>query len=310
MSTQITTAFVQQFSSNVYHLAQQKGSRLRGSVRNETQKGKAAFWDQIGLATAEVSSDRHGDTPQSDTPHARRRVTLADYKHGDLFDNLDKVKTLIDPTSMYLQAFQYAFGRAMDDVVIAAASATAYTGETGATSTVLPTSQKIAAVSAGALSNLNVDTLLHAKEILDQNEVGEEIRRYLLCNAHMLRGLLNQTQITSADYNTVKALVNGQIDEYLGFKFIRSERLLTQSGSLLFNATSGSYDAAGAVDSNGKFKALAFASDGLLLSIGEDFKGRMAERPDKCFSMQVYAEMSIGATRMEETKVVEIHCGT
>ena len=33
MSTQITTAFVEQYKSNVFHLAQQKGSRLRDAVR-------------------------------------------------------------------------------------------------------------------------------------------------------------------------------------------------------------------------------------------------------------------------------------
>jgi hypothetical protein len=34
----------------------------------------------------------------------------------------------------------------------------------------------------------------------------------------------------------------------------------------------------------------------------------MAERPDKRFSMQVYLDMSIGATRLEESKLVEIVC--
>lgn len=48
MSVQITTAMVEQYSGNVAHLAQQKGSRLRNAVRVETVVGKNAFFEQIG----------------------------------------------------------------------------------------------------------------------------------------------------------------------------------------------------------------------------------------------------------------------
>ena len=53
MSSEITTAFVKQFSSNVFHLSQQKGSRLAAACRNESQTGKSAFYDRIGAATAQ-----------------------------------------------------------------------------------------------------------------------------------------------------------------------------------------------------------------------------------------------------------------
>jgi len=48
MSFQITEAFVQQYTSNVFHLSQQKGSRIRAAVRSEMQKGKRAFYDRLG----------------------------------------------------------------------------------------------------------------------------------------------------------------------------------------------------------------------------------------------------------------------
>jgi hypothetical protein len=79
MSVQITTAFVDQFRDNVYHLTQQKGSKLRGSVRVETVNGKKGFYEQLGSTSARKRSSRHADTPRMDTPHARRSVTLADY---------------------------------------------------------------------------------------------------------------------------------------------------------------------------------------------------------------------------------------
>ena len=86
MSNQVTTAFVQQYSQNLQHLSQQKGSRLRGLVRVAGVRGKNAYVDQIGSQVASVRSTRGADTILSDTPHARRRVTLADYEVADLID--------------------------------------------------------------------------------------------------------------------------------------------------------------------------------------------------------------------------------
>jgi hypothetical protein len=103
MSNQITTAFVEQYSSNIQMLSQQKGSLLRDKVRLETVVGKNAFFDQVGSVTATVRTSRHSDTPQVDTPHSRRRVSLVDYEFADLIDDLDKVKMLADPTSSYDQ---------------------------------------------------------------------------------------------------------------------------------------------------------------------------------------------------------------
>ena len=86
MSSNITTAFVQQYSANVQMLSQQMGSLLRDKVRQESVVGKSAFFDQVGSVTAVEKTSRHSDTPQIDTPHARRRVSLADYEFADLID--------------------------------------------------------------------------------------------------------------------------------------------------------------------------------------------------------------------------------
>ena len=143
MSSQITTAFVQQYSANVQMLSQQMGSRLRDAVRVESIVGKNAFMDQIGVATAQLRTSTHADTPQLDTPHARRRLSLADYEYADLIDDEDKVRMLIDPTSSYAQAAAAAMGRAMDDVIITAALGTASSGETGSGSADLDATAKV-----------------------------------------------------------------------------------------------------------------------------------------------------------------------
>jgi hypothetical protein len=288
MSNQITTAFVQQYSSNVQMLSQQMGSVLRGVVDVESVTGKSAFFDQVGKTTAVVRSSRHADTPQIDTPHSRRRVTLADYEWADLIDNADKVRLLIDPTSSYAKAAAAAMGRAMDDVIIAALGGTAYTGETGSTSVALPAAQK--PYSSSQADGLTIAKLLEAKRLLDAADVDPSLQRYLVCGPKQIGDLLGTAQVTSSDYNTVKALARGEVDSFLGFQFIVTNRL--------------KLDATNTDDR----LAYAFTADAIKLAIGQDVLARIDERADKSYSTQVYYAMSIGATRMEEEKVVEIAC--
>jgi hypothetical protein len=144
MSVQITEAMVQQYRSTVYHLAQQKGSKLRNAVRVESITGKNAFFDQLGATAARRRTSRHADTPRMDTPHNRRRVSVEDWDWADLIDNEDQVRLLMDPASAYAEAAAMAMGRAMDDAILEAHDATAYTGETGSTSTSYSTSMDVA----------------------------------------------------------------------------------------------------------------------------------------------------------------------
>jgi hypothetical protein len=282
MSSQITTAFVQQYSNNVQMLSQQKGSLLRNAVDSETIVGKNAFFEQVGQATAQKRVSRHSDTPQIDTPHQRRRVSLVDYEYADLIDKQDQVRTLIDPTSSYAQAAAFALGRAMDDEIISAISGNAFSGETGSTTVALPSAQKI---TESGTNGLTIDKLREAKEKFDSASVDPSIPRYIVVGPKQISDLLGTTQVTSSDFNTVKALANGEINSFLGFNFITSNRLSIASSKRL---------------------CLAFAMDGVKLALGQDIMTRIDERSDKGYATQVYVCMTMGATRMEEEKVVTI----
>ena len=217
-----------------------------------------------------------------DTPHSRRRCSLVDYEYADLIDNQDKIRTLIDPSSSYALAASYALGRAQDDEIIAAVSGTAYTGETGSTSTPLPTAQKI---TESGTDGLTIAKLRSAKEKLDLSNVDPSIPRYIAIGARQITDLLGTTEVTSSDFNSVKALANGEVNSFLGFNFIVSNRLdLTSSKRL----------------------CLAWAQDGMKLALGQDIITRIDERSDKGYATQVYVCMSIGATRLEEEKIVTI----
>ena len=281
MSSQVTTAFVEQYKSNVMDIVQQKGSRLRSAVMTDTVQGKKKFVEQVGTTNAQLRTSRHADSPLVNTPHLRRSLTLDAYEWGDLIDNADRVRLLIDPTDAYARNAAWAMGRAMDDVIITAMLGSAYTGVSGGTETVLPSGQKIAAGTTG----FTLDKLIEAREILMTNEVSPDEELYVALNANHMSDLLANTSVTSSDFASVKALVRGEINSYMGFNFIHSERL-----------TGATADR----------KAIAWAKSGVQLGIGADIRASIAPRADKSFSTYVYYSMSLGATRLEEEKVVEI----
>jgi hypothetical protein len=311
MSSQITEAFVKQYSANVFHLSQQKGSKLQGLVRNESQKGESAFYDRIGAVEAQLKSSRHADTTYSDTPHSRRRVQLKDYFYADLVDKEDKIRMLISPESDYAQAAVWALGRAKDDEIIAAALGNAFSGVDGATSVALPAAQKVACHDGTTTSgvNLNVKTLRAVKQKFDANDVSEDIMKSMAVTSFQIQSLLAQTEVTNSDYATVKALVMGEVNTFLGFNFVRTERLPRSGSNVTYNVASGVVGSGtGTITAANSRRCIAWAMDGLLLATAQEINGKIDVLPTKHYATQVYASLHLGATRIEEEKVVEVIC--
>ena len=210
-------------------------------------------------------------------------MSIDTYEYADLVDDADKVRMLIDPTSTYARAAAAAIGRAMDDAITTAATGTAKTGASGGTSTSMLAANQIAHGSAG----LTVAKLVSAAKILDNADVDPSIPRHIVVGPEQIEDLLNNSTVTSSDYNSIKALVQGEIDTFLGFKFIKSTRLSVASSVRT---------------------CFAWAEDGIKLAVGKDVMAKIEDRADKSYSTQVFYCASFGATRMEEEKVVEIAC--
>lgn len=284
MSHEIPVNFINQFRSNLEIGLQQKGSKLEKCVRVETQKAEFDFYDKIGATSARKVTERHGDTPLISTPHDRRRVGLVDYDWADLIDKKDKIRLLTDPTSSYQVNARYAMGRARDEEIISAFSGNAYTGKEGKTVVPFDTKNTIAAESSG----LTISKLIDVKTALLGKNVDPEEEFYIGVTSKQLNDLLNDNKIQSADYNTVKALVAGAVDSFMGFKFIHTELFKTNSA--------------------GNRLIPAWVKSGMLLAVGEDITVDVSVRNDKRNSTQVYVSQSIGATRMDEDKVFMVEC--
>ncbi|MEE5046305.1 phage capsid protein [Pseudomonas alliivorans] len=282
MSQQITEAFVQQFADNFRHLAQQMTSRFETRVTIEPNiVGMSKSVNRLGQRTAQRRTQRHADTPINDQPHSTRYVDLFDWDDGDMLDDQDKIRMLVDPTSDYVKAMVAALNRAKDDVIIAAmgGSSRSTTGNI-----ILPPVQKIAVGGTG----LTKAKILQTRKMFRRNEAdnhnGEEL--FFAYSAQAAADVLADPTLTSADYLAGKFLQEGDVEgKWMGFTWIPSERT--------------PYDGA-------TRRLYAWAKSGVTLGKGADIQTNVGPDPSKGFNTRIYAKQSIGAVRTEEEKVVEI----
>jgi len=290
--TNIPDHFTTQFDSNWKHLVQQKNSKLKEYVTLDSIEGKEKSYNQLDATSMTQITDRSRDTRISDQAMAKRWIRPLNYDCAKLVDEFDEqfLGEVVLPTSPIIQSHGAAYARTCDKIIIDALGGTAFTGATGTTATVLPAGQKIAAnyVESGAVANsgLTIAKLRAAKFLFDSNEVDEEEERIIVVSAKQLQDLLRDDKITSADYNTVRALVDGNLNTFMGFKFRRSQQLPL------------------ATDIRSCF---AYVKSGVILA-ERGLKTHMDIRTDLSHSLQIRSVASLAAVRMEEKKVVEIAC--
>lgn len=278
------TAFVRQYQDNITLLVQQLDSRLRACVMVDMDfRGDSKFYEQYASDEMVELTSRYADTPVQEPDHRRRKVTPRYFVSNTLEDPKDALQMLVDPKSTYMQAKKAAANRKVDDIIITSFNATAYTGQEGTTSQAFDSNNQIASGSVG----LTKSKMLQAKKKLDEAEVEKE-DRYGAISAEQFEDLLNTTEVTSSDYNTVKALVDGTVDSWIGFKLQHTERLST----------------------NGLSERLTYfwQKKAIQLAFQKDVDGRVDPRPDKNYAWQVYLKICLGATRLEEARIVEIAC--
>jgi len=273
----------QAYSQNIMQLAQQKYSKLANTVYMKPNvRGKTFFQDQIGEWSMEVKGSRNTQTPNNDPTLSRRMGVMVDYHDNRLLDRGDELKSISDPRSAYTIAAATALGRKIDEVIITAAINSAAAGETGTTTV---TQGNIILATA---SSMTLARIIAVKQQMDEQDVEMEDRFFVVKPA-VLDNLLNQTTATSSDYNSVKALIRGEIDTWMGFKWIASTRIAAISSSTLLG--------------------VAYQRYGLCAAMGASPLVRTDERADLSYSWQVYYELNVGCVRLEEDRVVVLNEG-
>jgi hypothetical protein len=311
----IDTAFVNQYGKTLDLVAETKGGKFTGMSLEDTVVGEDAYYDQLGSVTATAITDSGGtanggvDSPSNTISHLRRKLDLTSYEVGLLLDRFDKVQTLINPESEYVQRQVSALMRKKDIEFLTGVFAAAPTGKGGTGSAPFAASQKILNNNQG----LTIDKIREARALLQKNGVDLDDplnTAYLAVTPAQIEDLLGDQKATSTDFMNVKALVSGSIDTFYGFNIVVSNLIPfanTTSGEVAYtNWTNDVPDA----DPNGDAIRACFAwvKSGIRTGIGMNIETDVAKRADKRFNYYAYSAMRCGSVRMEEEKVVQIGC--
>jgi hypothetical protein len=148
-----------------------------------------------------------------------------------LIDQLDKIRLLNDPTSEYMLATAWALGRSIDDEVISAADGTVVTGvnQDGTATSGRRTARDCNRRQRKRCQHERRDSPPHQARVSTPLKCRKKFRVTSPSLRASFTALLGQTEVTNQNYAAVKALVQGEIDTFMGFKFHRLERLLTQT---------------------------------------------------------------------------------
>ena len=291
----VPVTYVKQFGANVYHLSQQNESRLRGLVMFDSFVGEGKFYDRIGTTDVYEKTGRYSDTQWADVEWSRRRLNFRDYRWAHPIDNADKLRHIHSPEGEVSKAARAAFGRKMDEIIVGAALGTSYAGKEGTIPVTLPDGQKIGATNGSEFTKLTLETLRLIRQKFWENEAiasrSETIN--LVVTGADIMNLLRDPNITSADYNTVRALVNGDIRDFMGFHFTRLETLPQLTAAVNFDVVTGDYNTGAGTLPIGSNRCFAFVKEGIQMAMNEDVTARIDERADKDYINQVYMKIRL-----------------
>jgi hypothetical protein len=275
MAQNVTTAFVTLFESEVKQ-AYQAEALLRGTCRTRTGvQGNTVKFPKIGKGVATVRVPQTDVTPLNVT-YSQVTATMSDYiaaEYSDIFHqshiNFDERRELVEVVSK-------SIARRMDQIIVDALNASS-----GAAT--------VATSIGGASSNMNIEKLRATAKAMNEKNVPSE-GRYLLMHASQLDALLGETEVTSADFATVKALVRGEISSFMGFNIL----------------TMGDRDEGG-VPKPSTRTCFAWHKDALGYAESMAQKSEINYVPEKT-SFLVSSMFSAGAVAIDDEGIVKISC--
>jgi hypothetical protein len=296
MASTIEASFIQSYHNEFEVKFQQGGSRLMPYVTVRPQFSKTEYFDRIGTVAFTEKTTRHAPTTLEEVEHTRIAVTMRDYRNALPFDTEDKIRMgLRDPRNAYAETQAKALGQKLDAVIIAAATGTTYTGETGGSPELYSAATYGIAVNAvapgnvAADSNLTIEKLIQARSKLFINEAVSD-GEPLVCvvTQSQLDALLRTTEVTNEDYNSIKALTTGMVDTFMGFKFVRTQLL--------------------SKDASNVRTCLAFPKSAITVGMADERQTKIDQRADLNYTWQVWTQGTFGATRTWREKLVSIAC--
>lgn len=288
---------VDQYSSSVQMLVQQKQSKLLPHVMVDTQTGERGYHEQYGVhGDPSQVTTRLKDYDLKDIVTSRRAVDLERFIDVRAVDSFDKVRMLADMTSSINMAQSAQMGRFIDKKILQAARGAALSGKTGSTTVNLAAANKVAIDShkydsgSGNVA-MTVSKFQEIQEKFDDAQVDLEDRFFVL-DPVSYQNLITDAKASSQDY--------------IGQRPFGDRHLETFLGTNLIVLPTSQFESSGA----GKIYNIAFGKEGLLAVTSSTgmIKGDIFEDKKK-ESIGTYiakAQLDFGATRLQEACVVEV----
>ena len=277
MAIQVSNAFVTLFDSEVKQAYQ--GQRMLAGLTRERSnvEGSTVKFPKIGKGTATIRVPQTDVTPLN-VSYSQVTATMSDFIAAEYSDIFNQQKINFNERQELVQVVSGAIARRMDQVCLDALAAASSPNTVGND-------------IGGTDSNLNVAKMRAAKKALDAKNVPAD-GRVLVIHANSLDSLLGETEVTSSDFNTVKALVQGDINTFLGFNVV----------------TLGDRDEGGLpIDGSSDRTCYAFHRDALGLGIGMGQTSRVDYIAEKT-SYLVASMFSAGAVAIDDEGIVTITC--
>lgn len=277
MAISLSNAFVTLFDAEVKQAYQAK-AMLVGAVRQRRGvEGSTVKFPKVGRGVATPRVGQTDVTPLN-VGFSTVTLTLSDWNAAEYSDIFSQAKVNFDERQELVQVVANAMGRRQDQLILDALAAS---------STSLTVSNDI----GGSDTNLNVAKLREAKRLLDKQNVPMDGRQ-IIVHANGLASLLSETAVTSSDFNTVKALVQGEINTFLGFKF-----------HVLGDRSEGGL----AIDGSNDRVCFAFHKDAIGYGEGIGMRTEINYIPEKT-SWLVNEVFSAGAIAIDDEGIVKITC--
>jgi hypothetical protein len=289
------------FTDAIHMELQQKDSMLLKLVVQVTNSGKMQMHDFLSeIGDFDDVEGRHANTKLTEPEHKRRMITCSPKDKAFLIDDEDQARQAHNIGSSYVTEGAKSYNRTIDSIIYKAFDAVAMAGEDGTTPVARPTDKDIAVDGAyvagvwnnatGTATGLTIDKLRQAKLELDLAYGYDLGKYYFVANPNQLNDLLGTVEVTSADYNTVRALVNGEVNSFMGFEFIPYNKVSNAAGV---------YDCYAIIQ--GAMYLAKQKGTGAL-------RTETTIRGDKRNATQIMMKFDQGATRFYDEGVIRVQC--
>jgi hypothetical protein len=261
---------------------------LVGSTDNYSGQGAHRIDNRFDDVEMEIQTGRNEDTNLTDPDSLVRFIKARPPRDVAIaIDKNDQKLTQVDLGSPIAKQIAKAARRVHDDEWLVGYFGNAWTGENGDVAVPFPAAN----IVANGATGFTKAKLIALRQLMIENDVDFEAEMPVILLAPQQQSdLLGIDEYINSDYQDGHPLVRGEIKPWLGFRFIG------------FNPDSPkAYKYGGALTKTGNVRSLpAFLPSGLHRGVWTEFLGRMGERADKKYNMQVYGEARSAVVRTNE----------